>query len=100
MTIRVRAGDDVSVTLDPGTNTGTWSAIMTDATGHQMQASASAVTGGVRVTVNSSEWHNGSPGLGRIELKRVEGTATTYPLAEQVRILPGTAAGRTAKDYG
>lgn len=96
---RVRAGDDVAITIAQSDNTGIWSAIMTDAVGNQMNATATAVTGGVQVSVAASEWKNGLPGVGRAEIKRVSGGSVTYPAAVQVRILPGIAAGRVTKDY-
>lgn len=98
-THRVRAGDTVSIVIDQTDTSGTWEAVMVDALGRRMAATVPATFGGIQVVVAASEWIDGTPGIGRVELKRTQSGVTTYPAAEQVRILPGIAASGTRNDY-
>lgn len=97
---RVRAGQTVTLTLTPEAVTGTFSAKAIDAAGRRMRASTEVSGSNVIVTINESEWRDGRPGIGRVELKRAYDGETTYPVCQQLRILPGIdACGESTDDY-
>lgn len=90
--IRVRAGQTVTATFTPSSTSGTWTAKARDAAGLNLNATAEVSGSDVVVTINADQWENGRAGIGRLEVKNVDGGATTYPFSRQLRILPGIDA--------
>lgn len=91
MTTRVTAGQTVSLTFTPSSTSGTFTAYATDAAGRRMNASAEVSGSNVIVSIASSEWKDGRPGIGRVQLKQVD-TNTAYTTEQRLRILPGIDA--------
>ncbi len=100
MTTRVTAGQTVSLTFTPATTTGTFKAFARDAAGHYMRATAEVAGSDVTVTIAASEWHDGRPGIGRVQLRQVDGSTTSYTAEQRLRIMPSIDAYKPWLEYG
>lgn len=99
---RVRAGQTVTLTFNGQSATATHTAHAIDAAGRRMDATATRRDGSptvIDVTIASTEWKDGRPGIGRVILKADSDGAITYPAARQLRILPGIDAYGTEDGY-
>lgn len=92
MTTRVIAGQTVSLTFTPASTSGEFKAFAIDAAGRYMRASAEVSGSDVIVTVSEAEWHDGRPGIGRVQLRQTNGNVVTYATEKRLRILPGIDA--------
>lgn len=98
-TERVRAGQTVSLTYTPASVTGTFTARMSDAAGRTITPSVTVNGSDITVTVTAAQWYDGRPGLGRLEVKQVDGNTTSFPITRRLRILPGVQANDFVTDY-
>ena len=96
---RVRAGQTVTLTYTPASVTGTFSARMLDPAGRTLTPSVEVSGSNIIVTLNADQWYDGRPGIGRLEVKQVNGGSTSYPVTRQLRVLPGIEANDFATDY-
>lgn len=92
MATRVTAGQTVSLTFTPPSVLGEFKAFALDAAGHYMRASAEVSGSNVNVTIDAAEWHDGRPGIGRVQLRQKNGNTTTYADEQRLRIMPGIDA--------
>lgn len=95
---RVKAGSTAVVSFTPSATTGNFSGRVYDALGRYLRASAAVNGSSVDVTIAATEWKDGRPGVGRVELKQDDGgTVTVY--SRRIRIIPGIAADGPEIDY-
>lgn len=97
--IRVRAGETISIPFTGQTATDTYTAYVKDAVGRRMDATAVRSGTTVTVTVSASQWVDGRPGIGEMQLKHDDGTTVSYPESRQLRILPGIDAYGSEDGY-
>lgn len=71
------------------TTGGTFSSYVKDAKGRKVESSVSETGGTATLTVNADDWHDGSTGIGRVEITRASGGVTSVEVAERFRVLPG-----------
>ena len=100
MTTRVTAGQTVTLTFTPSTTTGEFKAFASDAAGRYMRASAEVSGSDVIVTIASSAWPDGRPGIGRVQLRQTDNDAVTYTEEKRLRITPSIDAYRPWLMYG
>ncbi len=98
--IRTTAGQTIAESFSVAVDGDSYTAIVTDALGKRMSATATVNGSVVDLSVGASQWSNGRGGYGMIEIKKVLSGVTSFVVSERFRIMPGLEAEPgTLKDY-